>query len=108
MKRLGLTITRSYERITLKPEFDFSVIEQEGPVLKPELLEAFSDFCSSWSAVRNYSSESIRRVNKVTGALTRGPNGNSVVTAHYDAYAVRQDQELKSNLETLAALTGNR
>jgi len=109
-KRLGLTITRSYESIFVNPELKSNPITDSAqPTISPEEIDEYSSFISKW--VNSSFISSCKRnnltINRPKGTLKRGPNGPSIPTAHFDALAIYKDQALYEYMSAFANLTNN-
>jgi len=84
-KRFGLTIARIYALIRLKPEIDIDPITKPSSVVIPEtLISQFSDFINKTLKERELPQAKI----DFGFGVRSGPNGQSVLTAHYDAHAL--------------------
>jgi hypothetical protein len=109
-KRFGLTITRSYERIRIRPEWDPHPITDEGPELPHGLLDGFSTFAKEWLGRRGFPMDPVTicedPLSDVWGlAQKKGPNGPSIITAHIDAKAIEKDG-LYESITSLCVATG--
>jgi len=105
-KQLALTVTRCYEKLVLPVDWKPEVITTPGPILSNSLLEGFESFAERFA--RNTTG--IIRPNRpdtIMGSLTKGPNGPSILTSHYDASGVIIDPVLWSNLRKLSSLLGS-
>jgi len=107
LQRFGLTITRNFEQIYTKVEWNPNPITDRGPKLSGQLKQEFNDFCSGWTDKLGIRNRNLRSSDTVRSGIVKGPNGPAIITAHQDAGAVLDDPELSTNLKTLASLTGN-
>jgi hypothetical protein len=106
LQRIGLTITRMYEKIVLPKQWNPLPITEEGPKISEQLISEFKEFCSDWTVKIGARNVVLERLDKIKGRLVRGPNGPGIVTSHYDARAVYDDKTLYQNLSRLATLMG--
>jgi hypothetical protein len=110
MKRIGLTITRSYEDLYGEPIFSPEVITKEGvrPTEYPH-TESYLAWLPGWVSRLPLSPKSPEdlQITSLKGNLVMGPNGPSILTAHHDALAITKDPELFSNIKRYCEVIGD-
>jgi hypothetical protein len=110
LKRVALTIARSYEQIRL--EINYSSTEsitdemtQETEKSVRDLSKKFKKFLTKFTRKREWYlgslSDPIQPWAKVLTTLSKGPNGPAVASSHLDAIAVMQDEVLAKSLKEL-------
>jgi hypothetical protein len=115
LKRLALTIARSYEQIRL--EVDYSSLESITDEMTQEteksvrgLSKKFRKFLKKFTRKRKWYlgslSDPIQPWEKVLTTLSKGPNGPAVASSHLDAKAVVQDEVLSKSIEQLNQALG--
>jgi hypothetical protein len=101
-KKIGLTIARFYESFYSKPVPNYEAIEASYT----GNIESFDEF-------RRYLDDNLIKVTgnlaspdkfKIVNRLTKGPNGNSMLTSHFDAVAVTEDKDLLKAHKDLAEI----
>jgi len=100
--RIILSVTRLHESIRLEPELDLN------PLFKPydgeqELSVALEDYdsflnVSPWASKIRLDHPKIKVSNLLSNRIRSGPNGQGVLTSHYDAVAVVNDEKLFKSL----------
>jgi len=106
LTRLGLTITRSFEQLILKPTWDPSSITQAGVELDTNLLQRFSIFVQGFVTRTNIRNRRIYNSENLKCALTKGPYGPSVMTSHFDAKAIVNNPDLCRIMQDFAHVSG--
>jgi hypothetical protein len=106
--RIVLSVTRGvYESIYLQPEFDETPITDPGEPIPVTLKTDLANFSARWVKNIRHKRPNLQR-DQITGSMTQGPSGPSILTSHYDAVSLVQSQQhLASSLVQLALLTGN-
>jgi len=115
LKRLALTIARSYEQIRL--EIDYKTTDPITAVNSEEVQKTLCDLDKKFGRflelfIRKYKwylgvfTDPIKPWSRVSTTLTKGPNGPAVACSHLDAKAVVQNPELVSSLEKLNSALG--
>lgn len=101
--RMILTVTRLHESIRLRPKLDLtSIVTPYGGTR--DLSEFTKEFCSEFlqnsSQVRRLkqSLPNLRVSQGLIGRIRSGPNGQAIVTSHYDAVAVTRDKDLHTSI----------
>lgn len=108
LQRIGLTITRFYEKIVLPVQWNPAPITEPGPEINIITEEKLKSFAESWCKSLGIRNVRIPARDKIIGRMVKGPNGPAIMTSHYDAVAVVKDKVLHKNLSKLATLTGNK
>jgi len=101
--RLLLTVTRIHESIRSKAVLDLD------PIMAPykgirDLSEfdlEFREFLQNSPRTRSLKSHlsELRPSNKLIGRIRSGPNGQAILTAHYDSLAVMKDKGLYDSIK---------
>jgi uncharacterized protein (DUF2344 family) len=107
--RIVLSVTRGvYESIYLPPIWDEKPITDPGKPVPKNLRSDLCDFSQRWVKKLRQPPQKLIR-DQVTGSMTRGPNGPSILTSHYDASSLVQTHSSEADhLTNLATLTGNK
>jgi hypothetical protein len=102
--RLILSVTRIYEQIRLKPEVDLTSIETpyRGTRDLDEFTQEFIQFlkCSPYVNELHSSLPKLKGNQNLIGRIRSGPNGQAIVTSHYDAVAVVKNPKLHKSMST--------
>jgi hypothetical protein len=110
-QRFGLSITRSFECLYGRTKLDTDAIT--GPGVDPTQVSWFEDystFLETWCKKLPFPRDDVSRklvTDKVMGAMVSGPNGPAIMTSHYDARAMSEDQEAYGALKEFCKLTDN-
>lgn len=106
--RIILSVTRLHESIRTKPKLDLNpiVTPYGGTRDLDEFATEFSEFLQNSSVTRKLylSLPKLRGSQELIGRIRSGPNGQAIVTAHYDAVGVLQDKRLATSIQGLNAL----
>lgn len=105
-KKVALTICRFYESIVCKPQPDIDPITDEYAGEARLDFSEFRDFLD-WKLPNIVGKLKSPDNFKVINRLTMGPNGHSMLTAHYDAIAVLMDKNLTKAFLALEDLYPN-
>jgi hypothetical protein len=103
-KRIILSVTRFHEQIRLKPEIELTpiVTPYNGTVSLDAFSTGFKTFLNESSVVNNLKANlpKLRSSDKLIGRIRSGPNGQAIVTSHYDAKAIFKNSTLYQALCT--------
>jgi len=101
--RLILSVTRIHESIRLKAVLDLEPIiaEYEGTRDLGEFDYEFRKFLNESPRTRSLLSQlpKLKHNNMLIGRIRSGPNGQAILTAHYDSLAVIKDKELHNSIK---------
>jgi len=110
LKRVALTIARSYEQIRLEVDYNDtdSITDSASQRIEAsvrdlsDILERFLKvFTNKYNWYLGSLTDPIQPWSKVLTSLSKGPNGPSVASSHLDAKAVMQDSTLATAIESL-------
>uniref|UniRef100_A0A2V0RBH0 RdRp n=1 Tax=viral metagenome TaxID=1070528 RepID=A0A2V0RBH0_9ZZZZ len=100
--RLILSVTRFYESIRSEPVLDLDpiVTVYNGTRDLDEFDTEFQAFLSESKVTRTLKSHLpvYRKSETLIGRIRSGPNGQAIITSHYDALAVIEDSKLHQNM----------
>lgn len=101
MIRMVLTVTRVYETLYVKPQWDLAAIltPYSGLLQLKQAINIYSDFVESLS-LKRFGQYSIKPSSKFIIRSKRGPNGPSIASAHLDSLAVYQNKRLFNALKS--------
>jgi hypothetical protein len=95
-KQVGLTITRFYESIYLKPSTNTDAITAPyGGIDLDPFLKKFKKYLDHKLPLIYGKISSPYSDHKIINRLVGGPNGPAMLTAHYDAVSVLEDPDLR-------------
>jgi len=106
MKRLGLTIARIHETIYLPPTFDPDPITSVSDKEFQEFsIEGFSSFCRKFLKGLHFDFKIPNCTEELKGRLVQGPNGPSILSAHQDARAILDNDEIADAISDFLDIT---